>query len=191
VPPSIHPSGNRYRFIQEGDLIEVPDLNRVLKWLDSLLPAAPVKAPTVSSGSIRSTEADSLIEAVKVYWPDALTVFRHFGIAQDTNEERNGEVRILGNGGLLIHADNPELWYCFSDEIGGGVFEAWGWQRFGSAYDNRRQFRQVLVEMGQAAGIDVAKFYRRGDEAIKTDKPGDRWYWTNQPQYKEVFARML
>jgi len=188
VPPSIHPSGNRYRFIQEGPITHVHDLSDVIAWLNEL---APPPAPRPAPGHRHDGAAPSgndLVSAVRAAWPSALDVFSHFGIVGHTRQERDGETRILGHGGLLVADDDPQTWYCFADEVGGGVFEAWGWCRFGSAYDKRRHFRQVLLEMAQAAGIDAARFYKRGDERLTRAANGDRGRWTRE--YAGQWGRM-
>lgn len=183
APPSIHPSGNRYRFLRKGPLADVPNLDSVIAWLNEQVPPPPARPNAAPAGPIRPA-GDDLLTAVKAAWPTAVSVFAQFGMVHDSREE-HGELRLLGNGGLLVRLDAPDTWYCFSDEIGGGVFEAWGWCRFGSAYDKRRQFRQVLVEMAQAAGIDVAAFYRRGDErAAGRQQQGGEMPWTGKyPQW--------
>lgn len=188
VPPSIHPSGNRYRFIQEGPITHVHDLSDVIAWLNELAPPpAPRPAPRHRRDGTAPVGND-LVSAVRAAWPGALDVFDHFGIVGRTQQERDGETRILGHGGLLVADDDPTTWYCFADEVGGGVFEAWGWCRFGSAYDKRRHFRQVLLEMAQAAGIDAARFYRRGDERLTRVAEGDRGRWTRE--YAGQWGRM-
>lgn len=180
VPPSIHPSGNRYRFIQEGPITHAHDLDDVIAWLNELAPP-PAPRPTPNHRRDSATPAgNDLVSAVRAAWPSALDVFDHFGIVGRTQQERDGETRILGHGGLLVADDDPTTWYCFTDEMGGGVFEAWGWCRFGSAFDKRRHFRQVLLEMAQAAGIDAARFYKRGDERLTRPPEGDRGRWTRE-----------
>lgn len=177
VPPSWHPNGNRYRFIQEGPIVCLPDLRELIAWLNEQSPPPAPRALPERRHETQATEAGNLTDTVRVAWPTAMDIFKHFGIVGATQQERNGELRILGHGGLLIAEDDPATWYCFSDEIGGGVFEAWGWCRFGSAFDKRRHFRQVLLEMARAAGIDTARHYKSGDEQLTQAENGDRNYW--------------
>lgn len=182
LPPSVHPSGNRYHFLRKAPLARAADLDAVIAWLNELAPA-PARVATTSTAPIRPA-GDDLVSAVKAAWPTAVSVFSQFGLVHDSQEE-HGELRLLGNGGLLVRLDNPDTWYCFSDEVGGGVFEAWGYCRFGSAYDKRRQFRQVLIEMAQAAGIDVAAFYRKGDERAVARPAAAEMPWTGKyPQWR-------
>ena len=95
--------------------------------------------------------------------------------------DRGNELRLLGNGGLLVTEDQ-QRWYNFSDEIGGGVFEAWGWCRFGQ-YDKHKHFRQCLLEMADHAGIDTSKYQKKTEEK---EKPVER-IWTNQ--YVQMWER--
>jgi hypothetical protein len=190
APPSIHPSGKPYRFIRTGPITQLPNLNELIAWLDRLSPSkAGLKPQGNTPRPIRPPAANSLVEAVKAAWPTAVGVFKHFGLEINQRQEPNGETRLLGHGGLMIAADDPAVWYNFSDEIGGSVIDAWGWQRFGSAFDRRRHFRRVLLEMAQAAGIDVAQFYRRGDERLTAQGKGDRQHWEKQYSNRWEFMR--
>jgi hypothetical protein len=181
VPPSVHPSGRRYKFIQKGNIARLASLDDLITWLDSQLPKP--KQQQKPNKAITPPTGDSLIDAVKAAFPDAIAVFQHWGKVHKLEETRDG-LKLRGNTGLYVKPDNHEVWYCFGDEVGGGVFEAWGWCMFGQQYDNRRQFRDVLLDMATAAGIDAAAFYRRGDEG-KVEPPAptvDRGYWGKRYQ---------
>lgn len=181
VPPSVHPSGRRYRFIQKGNIARLASLDDLIAWLDSQLPK-PKQQPKPNK-AITPPTGDTLIDAVKAAFPDAIAVFQHWGKVHKLEETRDG-LKLRGNTGLYVKPDNHEVWYCFGDEVGGGVFEAWGWCMFGQQYDNRRQFRDVLLDMATVAGIDAAAFYRRGDEG-KVEPPSptvDRGYWGKRYQ---------
>lgn len=186
APPSIHPSGNPYRFIQEGGITAVDSLADVMLWLDTLCPETVKPLPQPKRASAQPA-GDNLIEAVKKAWGTPLNVFDHFGWTNDVKIDNNDEIRLLGHGGLLLTAGEPQLWYCFADEIGGGIIEAWGYCRFGRNFDNRADLRRVLVEMAQSAGIDVAQYYRRGDETATQPATGDRSHWTQQ---KPVLSKL-
>lgn len=173
APPSIHPTGNPYRYLQEGPITEVENLAALISWLNELAP--PPTPKPVESKSLCAAHGSDLVAEVKAYW-NVLKVFDNFTMAAQQRKEPNGEIRLLGNGGLLITEDLQQF-YNFSDEFGGGVFEAWGFCRFGTSYDKARHFRQVLLEMAQAAGIDPAKFYRRGDEQKIVRPERDKRYW--------------
>lgn len=189
APPSIHPTGNPYRFIKEGDITFVYSLEALMFFLDKLIPQSEQRIPQGKTRAIQISDGDDLLSAVKEYWSNCLMVFAHFGLTTSVQEERNGELRLAGNGGLLITRDH-ERWYCFDGEIGGSVFEAWGYCRFGTGYDKHQHFRQVLIEMAQAAGIDVAKFYCRGDESkVPLVASSDRWFWTNG-KYNAVWGKL-
>ncbi len=154
-PPTIHPSGNPYKFIQTGDILRLPNLDSLIEWLDKL---APPPKPIRSNGynkPFSPAKSDDLLSEVKSAW-DCLKVFDHFGMAASPRKESNGEIRLLGNGGLLL-TENLQQWFSFSDDFGGGIFEAWGYCRVGSSYDNSKCFRQMLLEMAEVAGIAVDK----------------------------------
>lgn len=178
LPPSVHPCGERYRFLQDGQIVRARDISRLMAWLDGLAPP-PAPRPVPAHRRETCATGGTLVEAVKGAWPNAVVVFDYFGIVGQRQREPNGETRICGHGGLLVTGDG-DAWYNFSDEVGGGVIEAWGWCRFGSAYDKRRHFRQVLLEMAQAAGIDAARHYRRGDERVGAPDTGDRAHWSRR-----------
>jgi hypothetical protein len=175
VPPSMHPSGNRYRFLQKGPIAYRPHLDDVIAWLNELAPP-PAPRPTTRRQGTSPTIGPDLRTAVLNAWHSAFQVFEHFNIAGQHQRE-NDETRILGHGGLLI-ADDGQTWYCFSAEEGGGVIEAWLWCRFGRV--DRANYRAALVEMALAAGLDAAQFYRRGDEQVTVPGNDDRNYWGRQ-----------
>lgn len=186
LPPSVHPSGCPYRFLQEGPITHTAGLATLIAWLDKLAPPPP-PTPLPSRKRSAGDTGGTLIEAVKAAWPTVFLVLEHFGVTGQHQREPDGETRICGHGGLLV-TDDDQTWYNFSDEVGGGIIEAWGWCRFGSAYDKQRHFRQVLLEMAQAAGIDAAQHYRRGDEKVTTPAGGDRQRWSKE--YQGAWGRM-
>lgn len=179
APPSIHPTGGQYRYLQDGPITRTENLDHLIEWLNEITPT-PVKSPPPTKKPIRQTNEDTLLEAVKAAWPTCLSVFSHWGMANQIEVIKGGQTFYLrGYGGLKLDADG-ERWFIFCEDFGGGLFEAWGYCRFGNTYDKRKHFRQVLLEMAQAAGIDVAKFYKRGDEA-KTESPQTNTrYWAEQ-----------
>ena len=179
LPPSVHPNLRPYVFLQEGPITTTPNLDALIAWLNELDP--PKEKPARRrNGDYSPPLAGSLQAAALAAWPTTLEIFEHFGLAQNGTRPVNGdETKVSGNGGLIIAADET-TWYCFEAEYGGGPVEAWGWCRFGSAYDNRRQFRTVLLEMALAAGVDTARFHRRGDERVSVEGGGQRDYWEQQ-----------
>ena len=49
-------------------------------------------------------------------------------IATAEQVERNGDIRFLGQGGLLVTSDGRG-WYSFSEETGGGLAELIAWHQ--------------------------------------------------------------
>ena len=122
--------------------------------------------------------SDNLVDLVKAAWPDCLTVFDYFNMVHEVKQEGRGDWRLLGNGGLLLTEDKQQF-YCFADETGGDQIEAWGYCRMGSAFDRKRQFRQVLLEMALAGGVDIATHWRPGDEQF-ISRPAAEMTWTRK-----------
>jgi hypothetical protein len=184
APPSIHPTGGLYKFIQEGQIAYAYTLDTLIAWLDKLVPE-PLKRDRPISETIRKVDSnsDTLLEAVLGYWQSCMTVFAHFGMTDEAREESDGEIRLLGNGGLLVTADH-ERFYNFSDEFGGGCVEAWAYCRMGNIYDKHRDFYTILCEMAEAAGIDVHLYKRKFKQSLR----GDTQRWTKQ--YSGAFSKM-
>lgn len=155
-PPSLHPSGHRYRFIQKGTITSLDNLDSFIEWLDLLAPPKREEAPVPRPRPARQGRGGSLIATVLEAWPTATEVFREFSKVHDIQKERGGGIRLLGNGGLVLTEDE-KAWYCFSDEVGGGIIAAWAWCRFGH-YDEAKHLDQCLIEMAQAGGVDLAPF---------------------------------
>lgn len=166
APPSVHPSGRRYRFIQKGKLTRLSDLDGVIEWLSKLAPPRKTSdSNSPKSRPIRPADHDSLYWAVMDAWPTAFKVFEEFGWTFHTEAEKHGGLRLLGHGGLILTEDR-KAWWCFEEGVGGGIIAAWWWCRFGTQYDPDRDLREALLGMGLQAGIDVVKFYRPGDELL-------------------------
>jgi hypothetical protein len=122
---SRHPSGHRYRFRSQATYTDIPYLSaekyQQLVALSRCFDQRP-KQPQRK----KITPPKQLIH----YLPppaNCLLYARHFlrGMEQ---VERNGDIRILGFGGLLITADGRG-WYSFSDETGGGLPELIAWHQ--------------------------------------------------------------
>ncbi|MFZ1398054.1 MAG: bifunctional DNA primase/polymerase [Candidatus Promineifilaceae bacterium] len=121
---SRHPSGHRYRFRSQATYADIPYLRR--EQYQQLV------AFSRSFDQRPKTERKPLTSPKHLihYLPPAancLLYARHFlrGLEQ---VERNGDIRILGYGGLLITA-NGRGWYSFSDETGGGLPELIAWHQ--------------------------------------------------------------
>jgi len=178
VSPSIHPSGGRYRFIQEGDIVRAPDLTAVIAWLNELDPTARIV--TARHETRPSDSANRL--PIKDYYPSVVQTFAMLGYADKPEPEPNGETRIPGHGGLLVDADDKR-WYCFEDETGGDVVDAFGWARFGAQWDrhNRGMFSAIMRDMEQRAGVGETRHLSRVPPNRKTQDVwgqklrGDYW----------------
>lgn len=74
----------------------------------------------------------------------------------ETQKERNGEIRILGHGGLLID-EEQDLWSCFRDEVGGDAIELIGYHLYGERFDHDdgTMFRAALVEGARETGVEL------------------------------------
>lgn len=184
APPSIHPSGNLYRFIQEGEISLAYTLDPFIEWLDKVTPVTPAPTPPKHpSQQTVKVNGETLKDAVFNYWQNCVQVFAHFGLTENVKEERGGELRLLGNGGLLITSDHQQF-YNFTDEFGGGVVEAWAYCQMGNTYDKHKDFYNVLCEMAEAAGIDIEIYKKKYVQALR----GNTQRWTNQ--YKGAFGRL-
>ena len=96
-------------------------------------------------------ERRDYIARVKAAWtPEA--VFRHFGKVNNGTGEERGEVRLLGNAGLLL---KDALWYCHGDTVGGDNLDAWHYCLNGSRMprNDKRAFWDTVDDMAQAAGV--------------------------------------
>jgi hypothetical protein len=183
APPSIHPTGNPYQFIQDGDIGMIYTLDPLIGWLDNVTPQqAPPPIQSTNLPAVR-VEGETLKDAALTYWNSPLQVFAHFGFTDDIREETNGAIRLLGHGGLIISSDHSQF-YNFSDEFGGGIFEAWAYCRIGPTYDKHKDFYNILCEMAQAAGIDIEVYKRKFRQSMR----GDTQRWTKQ--YKGAFSRL-
>lgn len=184
APPSLHPSGNIYHFIQDGDISFVYTLEGLVNWLERITPKpkSPKLPPPPTPIPIQ-TDGDTLLDAVTAYWQNCLMVFAHFGLTDNAREERDGQLKLLGNGGLFVTADHQRF-YNFSEEFGGGAIEAWGYCRLGSAYDKHQDFYNILCEMAEAAGIDIGIYKKKFKQALR----GDTQRWTKK--YKGAFGRL-
>jgi hypothetical protein len=180
APPSIHPSGNPYTFLQRGKITRIDNLDDLIGWLDQLAPErTTIASRQRSQNTARGTKngKETLLSSVLAFW-GSLSVFQHLGVASQANlkQDKGEELRVLGNGGLLINLEK-DSWYCFEDEEGGGPIEAWAYCRFGRVVAKKLYFRQILLEMAIEAGIDIAQFYRTGDEKLVPQITTAKFHW--------------
>lgn len=164
IPPSIHPSGNPYRFINKGPIVEIDNLDDVAAWAEGLLPKSAKSANRSPRKTNQAIYGNELLDTAIKSWT-TMAIFRHFGVTGKHRSEPNGDTRVLGNGGLLINEES-QAWYIFEADEGGGPIEAWAYLTFGSSEHKRRHLRAILLDMVYAAGGDVARFYRPGDENL-------------------------
>lgn len=153
VPPSVHPSGAPY--LLQGDCIPalapaaLPVIWEVLTAATLLAPPAPVLPKAFLGGEGSTARAAPSLNTLKRQWPSALHVFQHFGVTGHTIHAGPHDLRLLGNGGLLVgRPDSAHAWrwYCFADEMGGDQVDAAGYCLFGTCWNryDATQFRAVL-----------------------------------------------
>ena len=122
---SRHPNGQRYRFSRGIHYEDIPTLTaaqyQALVALSKSFDERPTKPersraayPVQLNGSFKDIR-DCLDYAR-----------RHIGAAEQV--ERNGDIRFLGQGGLLVTADGRG-WYSFSHETGGSLPELIAWHQ--------------------------------------------------------------
>lgn len=187
IPPSIHPSGVSYE-LKNGDKpivkFSVEELARMWKeWTGKELrlnkeeePTQPIKSDEDLRDEIneRATQKvlsnyvkkvwvakDDFVAEIKSYWASAEQVFAYHGISGPHKREGQ-QIRIKGHSGLVFKRHQPELWYWFSEGVGGDQIDAWGYCKFGHSWDHHNVllFKQVLEEMAQAGGIEISKVTR-------------------------------
>lgn len=128
TPGSLHPSGKQYKFASDAKYQDIPTVTS--EQYNALIAAAEVfdrrpARPTVDRVSAPSHSGPGTGELVGVC--DCLDyALKH--INGEHEEEADGQIRIMGRGGLLITPDGRG-WYCHSDERGGGLPELIAWHR--------------------------------------------------------------
>jgi hypothetical protein len=97
-----------------------------------------------------------LAQRMRQTW-SAYDVFEYHGFTGDIESEPGGNLRILGHGGLIVggHGPNAWRWYCFADDTGGDIFDAWSYCTIGAIVDRTdpESFRSVLTAMADATGV--------------------------------------
>jgi hypothetical protein len=169
IPPSIHPSGPPYRWLHpQAPVVELTPQR--LNWIivgwthdgSGILPPLPAietqTAPPKPKQRSFQGESNGLKEAVLGRW-SCLDVFRHFGFNKDGEQkERNGEVRLLRNGGLLVDT-SKDRWNMPGEKgTGGGPLEAWWYCQHGNvSVPHDSSFYELLIEMAEAGGVEIPK----------------------------------
>jgi hypothetical protein len=96
------------------------------------------------------------------------------GIAGEAVKDK-GEIRILGNGGLMID-EAKGRWYNFTDEMGGDVIDLFGWSEYGTAWSryNRRQFSEIIEKMKALAGVGTTRAIAKEWKGKATPRWGEK-----------------
>jgi len=116
-----HPNGRRYHFRPGARYEEIPMLT-------------PAQYQTLAAISQSFDKRPPRPEQRKAVQPARQTGDRNCldyarrCIGTPERREQNGDIRFLGQGGLLITADGRG-WYSFSDETGGGLAELITWHQ--------------------------------------------------------------
>lgn len=155
VPPSEWDDGY-YKLVDESfGILEITHetLNRIW-WL--ITSEHLDKVATSQNEPKANKGTQKYVERVKDSWTTQ-RVFEHFQRATSgAVEGRGGQIRLLGNGGLLL---NDWRWYCHADSIGGDVVDAWSYCRWGRVVDRKdpTSFWDTINDMASAAGIEQPK----------------------------------
>jgi hypothetical protein len=85
-----------------------------------------------------------LVAYARAHWPGEL------------QQERNGEIRICGHGGLLINEEKQE-WHCFGWEAGGDAIELVGRKLYGDGWknDDGAKFWEALEEAARETNVTL------------------------------------
>lgn len=174
IPPSIHPDGMPYRWTNpeaEIPFLTQEELSDICQaWTGSGLDlpstsssnSGPVWAAVngaTTSGGNGNHQDDKRKADVMAAWT-VLDVFTYWGYAGDQEQERSGELRLKGHGGLLLSKDRL-TWSIpgMGKGWGGGIFEAWAYCSSGGTSCDKptgQAWFVLLEEMEQAAGISPA-----------------------------------
>jgi hypothetical protein len=123
---SRHPSGRRYRFVGPGRYGDIPFLSMsAYLSLVALSERFDERPPRPAPTSRRPAGVNRLPVEIR----NCLDYARRY-LAAEERVERNGDIRFLGQGGLLVTADGRG-WYSFSDETGGGLAALVAWHQGG------------------------------------------------------------
>lgn len=122
---SRHPGGQRYRFSRGTRYEDIPTLTEEQYQALLILSKSFDERPSQPerSSSARPVRLNGEFRGIQNCLDYAR---RYIGTAEQ--EERNGDIRFLGQGGLLVTADGRG-WYSFSEETGGGLAELIAWHQ--------------------------------------------------------------
>ncbi len=122
---SLHPNGQRYRFSRGTRYEDIPFLSAEAYEALAALSKSFDERPSKPARSQPATPVRLNGEFGGVQ--NCLDYARRY-IGATEQVERNGDIRILGFGGLLLTADGRD-WYSFSEETGGGLAELIAWHQ--------------------------------------------------------------
>ena len=168
IPPSEYNRGQYLLVNQQAGIATLTADDLALVWYKATEGRAGLPEPIPVDNPLPPTRTETRQDDAKARVLEVWTtfdVFDHHGRVNEVKTERNGERRLLGNGGLLIKR-NGEGWYSFADSKGGGdSISAW-------AYCTRRglpltgsAFWDVLREMADAAGLTLPDTRSRAQAA--------------------------
>ncbi len=189
TPGSMHPSGKQYKFASATKYQDIPTVTS--EQYSALIAAAEVfdrrpARPIVDRVSVPTPSGPGTGELVGVH--DCLDyALKH--ISSDRKEEADGQIRIMGRGGLLITQDGRG-WYCHSDERGGGLPELIAWHRGISEGQARDMLRPssnfVLYPGAHTTTIQLHSGQFLGDVTI--DLPQRAYLKANTGSGKTTYA---
>ena len=116
-------------------MVRARELSALIDYLNVLDPKQ--KNVEVKTCATQSSETRGGMDEIKNYFPDLVQLFLELGVRGELQKEPGGEVRILGHGGLVVD-NRAGRWYCFSEEVGGDVIDAFGWTTLGPALEPAR-----------------------------------------------------
>ena len=157
APPSVHPSGRRYRFVH-GRPTTAPTLvspDRVVAAFHAVTHTAARSAVAGIAVRVQGLprRPDDPYAELKAHF-DLVTFAQEHWPGELVNEGE--EVRILGYGGFLLSPARG-VWYCFQDAVGGDAIDLVGYARYGTGWDRRQRgmFRATVREAAAFAGVDL------------------------------------
>jgi len=160
ITPSIHAdSGQPYRFVRETPT-DAPATVTVGAIINAFYAVAkrgedkPVPAPKPRRQVPINERSGDVNEDIRQRI-DLVAFGRHLFRGEE-RDERNGEVRITGHGGLLIKPEK-NVWYNFLDEVGGDCFDLAGHALYNGTWDRNdaRMFLHAQQEAATFAGVTI------------------------------------
>jgi hypothetical protein len=159
VPPSEYEGGQYVLKGQQHGIATLTDDDLAFVWYKATEGRVGLPEPVTTLGkagqATRTTPRQDDAKSLVLDAWSTLEVFKHHRRATEVQVERNGEHRLLGNGGLLIKA-NGEGWYSFADSKGGGdAISAWAYCTRRPLPLSGKTFWEVLREMAAAKGLSL------------------------------------